>query len=112
LDHWHDEYDGDVQWLINTAPSKVAHYAQWPARLAERLILSMCPPGGTVLDPFYGSGTTGAVADLHGRHAIGFDIDPTTAELHAQRYAEVEKALFPTRPAQIVGQRSLLAVHQ
>lgn len=43
LDHWHDEYDGDLTWLVNTAGSSLAHYAMWPARLAERLILSMCP---------------------------------------------------------------------
>lgn len=43
LDHWHDEYDGDHTWLINTQGSSLAHYAMWPAKLAERLILAMCP---------------------------------------------------------------------
>lgn len=43
LDHWHDEYDGDHTWLINTQGSSLAHYAMWPSRLAERLVLAMCP---------------------------------------------------------------------
>ncbi len=42
-DHWVDEYDGDLTWLVNSAGSSLAHYAMWPARLAERLVLSMCP---------------------------------------------------------------------
>lgn len=43
LDHWHDEPDGDLLWLINTQGSSLAHYAMWPPRLVERLILAMCP---------------------------------------------------------------------
>lgn len=43
LDHWHDEYDGDIAWLINTVGSSLTHYAMWPAKLAERIVLSMCP---------------------------------------------------------------------
>lgn len=43
LDHWHDEPDGDLLWLINTQGSSLAHYAMWPPKLVERLILSMCP---------------------------------------------------------------------
>jgi len=44
LDCWFDEYDGSHDtWTITTQPSKIAHYAMWPAKLAERLVLSMCP---------------------------------------------------------------------
>ena len=168
LDHWHDEYDGDLTWLINTQGSNLAHYAMWPARLAERLILSMCPAevcrdcgqprrritertpeyaaaraaigdfnqrrptgsgsvsgsrsvlvkaagrditsaenvtvgwsdcghgdyrSGVVLDPFAGTGTTLAVADIHGRDAIGIDLDPANHDLYARRYAEVWRQL-------------------
>jgi hypothetical protein len=130
----------------------------WPAKLAERLVLSMCPAEvcgtcgeprrrveksirlgdeshanpwdaqcktggpwtsglatrpetlgwtdcghdnyrpGTVLDPFAGTGTTLAVADCHGRDAIGIDIDERNHALYPARYAEVRKALFGTRP--------------
>ena len=40
LDCWFDQHD---TWTITTQPSSLAHYAMWPARLAERLILMMCP---------------------------------------------------------------------
>ena len=44
LDAWFDEYDGTTDtWTLTTQPSKLSHYAMWPAKLAERLILSMCP---------------------------------------------------------------------
>lgn len=181
LDAWFDEYDGTTDtWTLTTQPSKLAHYAMWPAKLAERLILSMCPAEvctscgeprrrvekvtglvdqrgrqvprvnwpsgmdhvdetgkrthivagqlggalgamslkttggttttttigwtscpcdapftpGTVLDPFAGTGTTLAVADLHGRDAIGIDIDARNPQLYEQRRAECARNLF------------------
>lgn len=168
LDAWFDEHD---TWTITTQPSSLAHYAMWPAKLAERLILSMCPAEvcatcgeprrriesatyiphgprrdelksvrgmgvqngehaqamehgratkvptttgwtdcghgnsrpGVVLDPFAGTGTTLAVADLHGRDATGFDIDARNADLYPARYDEVRRALFGTQP-EIPGQ--------
>jgi site-specific DNA-methyltransferase (cytosine-N4-specific) len=52
---------GDV-WTIATSPFAEAHFAVMAPALAERAILAGCKPGGTVLDPFSGSGTTGLVA--------------------------------------------------
>lgn len=72
-------------WEIPTAPYKGAHYATWPPALCERPIKAMCPPGGLVLDPFAGSGTTLAVATGHGRDCIGIDIDSRNAELARER---------------------------
>jgi DNA modification methylase len=46
------------------------------------------PPGGLVLDPFFGSGTVGEVAEKHGRKWIGFDLNPAYAELANQRTAQ------------------------
>lgn len=40
LDAWFDQHD---TWTLTTQPSRLAHYAMWPAKLAERLVLSMCP---------------------------------------------------------------------
>lgn len=184
LDHWWDEPDGDLTWLINTQGSSLAHYAMWPPRLAERLVLSMVPrevcrvcgeprrritgpaeyvrtdtdrvparltmldgerPSegvnqhtrpdgantsvvrsaptlgwsdcghgdyrhGVVLDPFAGTGTTLAVADIHGRDAIGFDLDPGNQRLYPIRHRQVWKALGRKAPAPVTpaGQQASL----
>jgi hypothetical protein len=155
LDAWFDEHD---TWTVTTQPSSLAHYAMWPPKLAERLVLSMCPQWvcatcgeprrrvesrermissasgkertqgrhegghyashgdtvvttlgwtdcghdnyrpGVVLDPFAGTGTTLAVADCHGREAIGIDIDERNRALYDARRAEVRKTLFGVAP--------------
>ena len=64
---------GDV-WNINTQPFPGAHFAVFPQELARRAIVAGCKPGGTVLDPFSGSGTTGLVAQNNGRKYVGIDI--------------------------------------
>ena len=53
---------GDV-WTIPTAGYRGAHHAVYPAALVEKPILATCPPGGVVLDPFMGSGTTAIAAE-------------------------------------------------
>lgn len=59
--------------------------APFPENLAKFFILSFCPPGGVVLDPFSGSGTTAAVAIRHGRRAIAIDIRESQVELTSRR---------------------------
>lgn len=49
---------------------RAEHPTQKPVAIVEPLLLYACPPGGTVLDPFAGSGTTGVAAARHGRNAI------------------------------------------
>ena len=67
--------------------SKLAHEneAPFPEKLAEFFIRSWCPPGGTVLDPFCGSGTTLAVATKCGRNSIGIDIRESQVDLTKRR---------------------------
>ena len=57
-------------WTITTKPYKEAHFATFPTDLIEPCVLAGCPEGGTVLDPFGGSGTTGLVASKHNRNAV------------------------------------------
>jgi DNA modification methylase len=64
---------GDV-WHINTQPFGGSHFAVMPQEIVRRAVLAGCKPGGTVLDPFSGSGTTGLVANRHGRKYVGIDI--------------------------------------
>ncbi len=171
LDAWFDHHD---TWTLTTQPSSLAHYAMWPARLAERLILSMCPAEvcatcgeprrrvegkaeyvgqngapvtphvwqseiadkgahsakadggvtairptlgwtdcghdnyqpGHVLDPFGGTGTTGAVAHLHGRDATLIDIDERNAAMYPARLDECRRTLFGVKP-ELPGQEAL-----
>lgn len=63
-------------WTVTTKPFKGAHFATFPPDLIEPCILAGCPQGGTVLDPFGGSGTTAGVAVAHGRNAILCEINP------------------------------------
>lgn len=65
---------GDV-WSLPTQPFAAAHFAVFPPALPTRCILAGCKPGGTVLDPFNGSGTTGLAAQRTGRRYIGIDIN-------------------------------------
>jgi DNA modification methylase len=71
---------GDV-WTIPTVPFGGAHFAAYPAALVERCIMSGCKPGGTVLDPFSGSGTTGMVALKHGRKYVGIELNAEYLDL-------------------------------
>jgi hypothetical protein len=73
--------------------SKLAHEneAPFPEKLAEFFVRSFCPPGGIVLDPFSGSGTTARVAHRHGRQYIALDVRQSQCELTAKRLAEPEK---------------------
>jgi len=62
-------------WTVNTKPYKGAHFATFPPDLIRPCILAGCPVGGTVLDPFGGSGTTGKVALEEGRKATLIELN-------------------------------------
>ncbi|ETA03454.1 DNA modification methylase [Frankia casuarinae] len=66
---------GDV-WQIPVANFPGAHFAVFPPEIPRRAILTGCPPGGVVLDPFSGSATTGMVALQLGRRYVGIDLNP------------------------------------
>ncbi|GAA2929509.1 DNA-methyltransferase [Streptomyces enissocaesilis] len=78
---------GDI-WEIATRPYPAAHFAVFPIDLPTRCIKAGCKPGGTVLDPFSGSGTSGAAARQLGRKYIGIDLNPAYHELAKQRFAQ------------------------
>ncbi len=68
-------------WTMPTASYSDAHFATYPPDLIKPCILAGCPVGGTVLDPFGGSGTTGMVALELGRKAILIELNPEYAKL-------------------------------
>lgn len=63
-------------WTIATQPYPGAHFAVMPEALVEPCILAGCPEGGTVLDPFGGSGTVARVANRLSRRAVLIDLNP------------------------------------
>lgn len=79
---------GDV-WTIATQGFPYAHFAVMPQALAARAIQAGCKPGGTVLDPFSGSGTTGLAAAKHGRKYVGIDLSRDSLDLSLRtRFAQ------------------------
>lgn len=71
---------GDV-WSIPTVPFSSGHFAVFPPELPRRCIVAGCKPGGTVLDPFHGSGTTGMVAVRNGRKYVGIELNKDYLDL-------------------------------
>jgi DNA modification methylase len=78
---------GDV-WTIPTQPYPDAHFAVFPPELVRRPILATVPEGGTVLDPFFGSGTTAVMARRLGRKAVGVELSESYCELAAKRFQQ------------------------
>lgn len=80
-------------WTVNTQPYSGAHFATFPPALIEPCILAGSRPGDTVLDCFFGSGTTGEVAGKFGRQWIGCELNPDYAPLQRARTAQAGLAL-------------------
>ena len=76
----------DVSVPYWSMPENTDHPTQKPEKLIAKLVLASCPPGGVVLDPFLGSGTTSVVAKKLGRHFVG-------VERNAEYCAWAEKRL-------------------
>ena len=82
-------------WEVSTNTYRMdEHFAMFPERLIEPCILAGSRPGDAVLDPFFGSGTTGAVAKRFGREYIGIDLNPRYLEKAELRIAQV----IPEKP--------------
>jgi DNA modification methylase len=72
-------------WNVTTKPFAEAHFATFPPDLIEPCVLAGCPRGGVVLDPFFGAGTTGLVAQRLQRDCIGIELNPEYAEMARDR---------------------------
>lgn len=103
-------------WSIPTQPLVVPehlgvdHYAAFPMEWPRRLITGWCPPGGVVLDPFGGTGTTALVADVLGRHGAQIDMSADYNRIAAWRTsdprerAKAARTTYTPPPPQVVGQ--------
>ena len=81
-------------WTIATQPYPGAHFAAFPPDLIRPCIQAGCPPGGLVLDPFGGSGTTAQVAIQEGRNAIIIELNPKYVELAQKRISGTQMPLI------------------
>lgn len=86
-------------WSVATRPYKGAHFATFPPDLIEPCILAGCPAGGTVLDPFGGSGTTAGVAVAHGRSAVLCELNPEYAALVPDRIESIRQMYAKRKPS-------------
>lgn len=87
---------------LRDASGKKLHSTQKPEALLHRVILSSTDEDDTILDPFFGSGTTGAVAKYLGRHFLGIDADQTYVEAARARI----EAVTPLQPEDLEITRS------
>ena len=87
-DHW----DFGAIWEIPNVKAnhveKTKHPCQYPIALVRRIVLALCPVGGTVLDPFFGSGTTAVASLFDGRHFVGCEI--------VQKYLSIAESRIET----------------
>ncbi|MBN9267542.1 MAG: site-specific DNA-methyltransferase [Hyphomicrobium sp.] len=97
-------------WTVATKPFKGAHFATFPPDLIEPCILAGCPQGGTVLDPFGGTGTTGLVAQANGRNAILCELNPEYAALARERIDDAART--PLQRKAVRGKRAKSSVDQ
>ena len=81
-----------------------AHPTQKPEALLYRVILASTRVGDLVVDPFFGSGTTGAIAKQLGRHYIGIERDPAYVRLAEARLAKIRR-IEDTRLLETIGKR-------
>lgn len=108
---------GDVWEIPNVKAKhieKTAHPCQFPVALANRLILSLSPIGGTIVDPFFGSGTTAFSALLNGRNFFGSDISESYVDIAVERLQHLQEGkgvyredapIRTPRPGEAVSQR-------
>jgi DNA modification methylase len=81
-------------WTVSTKPFKEAHFATYPPELIKPCILAGCPVGGTVLDPFGGSGTTKQVANENNRECILIELNPDYIKLIEKRTRHIQPTLI------------------
>ena len=82
-----------VSRLHREHPERADHPTQKPLEIIERIVKASCPPGGVVLDPFMGSGTTAVAARRCGRDFAGFVLNPAYCAMIEHRLAAPDAQL-------------------
>ena len=81
-----------VSRLHRQHPERADHPTQKPLELVERMVRASCPPGGVVLDPFMGSGTTAVASLTNGRRFAGFEVNPAYFAIAQSRVEALSSA--------------------
>lgn len=81
-------------WTVATQPCAEAHFATFPPKLIEPMILAGTKEGDTILDPFMGSGTTAIQAVRWHRHYLGCELNPEYVKMAERRIADMVGPLF------------------
>jgi DNA modification methylase len=84
--------DGEpLALLVNSSGFAGAHFATFPPKLVEPMILAGTPTGGTILDPFFGAGTVGMVAERLGRRWVGIELNPEYCRMAMERIEPISR---------------------
>lgn len=81
-------------WDVSTKSFRGAHFAVFPPELIRPCILAGCQKNGTVLDPFFGSGTTGEVAIEEGRNYIGIELNKEYIQIAESRLSQAKAKII------------------
>lgn len=81
-------------WSITTKAVKEAHFATFPEELIEPCIKAGSRTNGIVIDPFFGSGTTGRVAEKLNRRYIGIELNPEYVEIAKRRTDNIQMSFY------------------
>ena len=92
--HLYEKRNKRSVWTVTTKPFKEAHFATFPEALIEPMVLAGCPKGGVVLDPFFGAGTTGVIANKLGRNYLGIELNPEYIKIAEKRINGVSTPLL------------------
>jgi DNA modification methylase len=89
MQNGHGSKNARSVWTIPTQGYPGAHFATWPEKLVERILLAGCPEGGVCLDPFAGSGTTLQVARRLGRRSVGVELNADYCRMIGERLQQL-----------------------
>jgi adenine-specific DNA-methyltransferase len=93
-----DELVWDIPNVKANHPEKTSHPCQFPIELVERCVLALTLPGGRVLDPYFGVGSTVIAALKNGRRGLGAEKDPEYVRLARSRVSRFLSGNLPIRP--------------
>ena len=91
---WEGNVNKRSVWSISTASFKGQHFATFPEKLIEPMVLAGCPEGGIVLDPFMGAGTTALVACKFNRQYVGIELNSDYIKIAEDRLKECQITMW------------------